>query len=764
MRRSATLPETAAAALFFLAATIVLTWPIAPHSANGLADLWDAKLNAWILHWDYHQALRDPIHLFDANIFYPSRYALAFSENLFGAALFGFPLYAAGLPTLTVYNVVFLLGMFLSALAAWSLARDVTGDALASAVAGLVFAFCPWRIAQIPHIQFQWAAFLALALLFLLRYLDGGRRRDAAWFGACFAWNALCNLHYAIFGGFLVVLVLAFEGLVSGWSAFRPRLAAAVAALALAVLVVAPFLVPYALASKTYGMRRSDEEIDAFSGVWSDFLTAGGQNRTYARWTEQWGKAEGEFFPGLAALALAGAALARRRRSDKRPALRQARPQRRTLARVFDLLLLLAAGIWIAALSGRTAIGPLKVREPGRVAVAVTVLLLARLAVAFPRWSRFADLSDFLRRSRIGARPGLFAAISAAGILVALGTHTPYYRFLVESFGPVFRSIRAPSRGIVLFDLGLAVLAAWGLADLLRGRARWMRLAGAAAAVAVIGFEYRAFPVVVRPVDPRAPAAERWLATAEFSGGVAEWPLGTWYDQEHEFRSTAHWKPILNGASGFSPRSYDVLSAALAKDPIPDGVWDLLGQRRATLLLFHPDQVDGKAQKVYGAAVVRGFERGRIAPVRSFEHGAHRDLLFRLASAPAPALPPDPEPALTRSAISSLEHLQNPPFGFVDVPRSDAVAPSGSWAFGWALDDSGVARVVVAFDDLPGFDVPYGQPHPGPARVYPGYPNSARAGFGFTIPPLTPGRHVMKVTILARDGGRTDLLQTVRVP
>src|SRR5262249_6316212 len=156
LMRSSRARETSLAALFFLLATVALTWPIAPRAAGGLADIWDAKLNAWILHWDFHQLFRDPAHLFDANIFHPDRYALAFSESLLGASVLAFPLSAAGVSTLAAYNAVFLLGMFLSAMAAWALARDITGDPLAASVAGLVYAFCPFRLAQIPHIQHQW--------------------------------------------------------------------------------------------------------------------------------------------------------------------------------------------------------------------------------------------------------------------------------------------------------------------------------------------------------------------------------------------------------------------------------------------------------------------------------------------------------------------------------------------------------------------------------------------------------------------------------
>jgi hypothetical protein len=762
MRRAAR-PEAALAALFFLAATVLFTWPMASRAREGLVDVWDAKLNAWILHWDYHQIFHDPVHLYDANIFFPARYALAFSENLVGAALFAFPLYAVGVSTLTAYNVIFLLGMFLSGLAAWALARDATGDGLTAIVAGMVFAFSPWRISQIPHIQFQWGAFLALSLLFLLRYLESGSRRDAVLFGICFAWNALCNVHYAIFSGFLIGVALFVEGLVIGWSVFRPRLLGAAAAMAVAGVVVLPFFVPYALASRLYGMSRGYSEIETYSGVWTDFLSAGEKNKPYASLTKRWGKPEGDFFPGVTAIALATAALVQRRRIERRLDLRQASPARRRTALWLDIPLLLAIGLWIFARTGHGSLGPLKVREPGRIAVVVAALLILRLAAAFPRWSRFSDLSDFLRRGRFGPRVALFAAICLVGVVVALGTHTPFYRLLVQSFGPVFRVIRGPARGIVLFDLALGVLAAFGLAGLVRGRDPRVRLAVTAAAALLVGIEYRAFPLVVAPVDREAPQAERFLSTLTFGGGVVEWPLSLADDFEHEFRSTAHWKPILNGFSGFWPPAYDELARATAEAPMPDRIWRMLEERRAALLVFHPDEVRDQAKKNYAEALLRGVEKRALIPIGSFEHDGDRDLLFRVASAGPMALPADPDPSATQAAVLRLGLVRHPPFGFIDVPAEDAVVASGSWAFGWALAESGVARVVVSFDAGPGFDVPYGQPHPGPARVHSGYPDSARAGFGFAIPPLPAGRHLLKVMLDARDGGRAEMSRNIQI-
>ncbi len=755
--RGGLLRDTALASLFFLLATAIFTWPIAAHVTDGLGDIWDAKLNAWILHWDYHQTFRDPLHLYDANIFYPARYALAFSENLFGAALFAFPLYAAGVSTLAAYNVVFLLGMFLSAMAAWALARDLTGDPLASAAAGIVYAFCPWRIAQIPHIQFQWGAFLALALLFLLRYLDRGRRRDLVLFAVCFAWNALCNVHYALFSGLLVALVLVYRGLVTGWSAFRRRLGGAATAAAAAGIVVVPFFLPYAIASKLYGMERGYGEIEFYSAGWTTFLNPGGQNKLYAPLVQKFGKPEGELFPGIAAIVLAATALARRRRAadESRPRFLSAR--RRRLAVVLNILLAVGVVVWIASLSGRTTLGGIRIEDSGRIAVLLTLLLLARLATVFPRSSGRADLGDFLRRSRIGTAPGLYLAIAVLGIVVALGTHTPYYRFLVQSFGALFRAIRAPARGVVLFDLALGVLAALGLSDWTRSKGRAARFGFVLAVLVAVGVEYRGFPLETHAVDAKARPVDRWLASSSFSGGVVEWPLGNWFDQEYEFRSTAHWKPLVNGSSGFMPPSYEELTAALEKRPIPDAIWDMLSERKTALLLLHPGQGETDTSKAYAEAVRRGLARGRLQPVRSFPHGDHQDLVFRFPAGPAAALPPAPDPEASRLELRRMEFVLNSPFGFLDSPGEGETVASGAWAYGWALDDSGVAKVLVSADGGPAHPAAIGQPHPGVVEAHPGYEGVDKPGFSFALPALPPGPYTLNVTIVAKDGGKTDL-------
>ena len=631
-----------------------MTWPIAARAATGLADLWDAKLVAWILHWDFHQTFHDPIHLFDANIFFPARYALAFSENLYGSALFGFPLYALGVPTLTVYNVLFLLGVFLSALAAWALAREVTGDPAASLLAGLVYAFVPWRMAQIPHFQFQWGAFLALLLLFLLRYLAGGRRKDLVWFGVFLAWNALTNAHYALYSAFLVVLVAGFQLLRQGTAALPPVSKAFLVAAAAAVAVL-PFYLPYARANRMYGMRRYAGEAAAFSGRPADFLSAGVKNKFWGPVTRRWSRAEGDFFPGvaplvLAALALARAGTGRSLRRDRPPQplhpplppprLPRPRLPSRVYARRFlDVAILVLLAAWIAARAHpQLVIGAVKLRDPTRVLLFLLGTVALRLIVAFPRALREASLGDFVRRLR-EPLAALFALIALLGVVLALGMNTPVYRFLFESAAVPFRSLRVPARAIVLFHVGLAVLAAWGLSRVTRSMPATRRALFVSAFLLVTCLEYRIVPTHVWPVDANPPAVYRWLAGTDLPGGVLEWPTGSGFDPEYEFRSTAHWKPLVNGASGFRPQAHAELFALLSGTEVPGEFWERLAGFRASLLVLHAHGDPDPLVAHFRRAAQSGVESGRLEPIRRFPHGSGSDYVFRVAGSPAFSVP-----------------------------------------------------------------------------------------------------------------------------
>src|SRR5262249_43068078 len=142
--------------------------------------------------------------------------------------------------------------------------------------------------------------------------------------------------------------------------------------------------------------------------------------------TQKWLRPEGDFFPGIVALALAVWAAILVRRPP--PALERAEvsTRRGRAARALDFLALLLVILWLAArLRPEFKLGPLSIGDPGRVQVFLTAVVFARLVFAFPGNGRFASLPDWLRRTRLPPRLVLLLAVAAAGVLIALGANTP---------------------------------------------------------------------------------------------------------------------------------------------------------------------------------------------------------------------------------------------------------------------------------------------------------------------------------------------------
>ena len=151
---------------------LVLTWPLAIHLATVVPhDLGDPLLCTWILWWNaYTMPLTSA--WWNAPMFWPMSGALALSEHLLGVSLVASPLQWLGADPVTAYNIVFLLSFPLCAVAAHALAFTLTARHDAAAVAGLAFAFNPYRTSHLPHLQMLWTFWMPLALLALCAQQD----------------------------------------------------------------------------------------------------------------------------------------------------------------------------------------------------------------------------------------------------------------------------------------------------------------------------------------------------------------------------------------------------------------------------------------------------------------------------------------------------------------------------------------------------------------------------------------------------------------
>jgi hypothetical protein len=287
----------APAGLLFTALAVVMTWPLARNLGSAVANTGDPLINIWILDWDWYATLHHPLSLFQANAFYPAKYALAFSENLYGIALFLFPLRALGVGAVGAMNVAMLLGFALSGIAAYLLGELVTRSAAAGIAAGVFYAFVPFRFSHLSQVQFVWGWPLPLLLYALLRYKREPTGSNAALFGLVFVLNGLANIHAFLFGS----VAIAITALI-----VRPRWRLLLVSTTLSMLLLLPFLVPYWRASKLYGMQRNAQETMQYSARAGDWLHVSQESRVYARWLMDPSiDAERRLFPGALAIVLA---------------------------------------------------------------------------------------------------------------------------------------------------------------------------------------------------------------------------------------------------------------------------------------------------------------------------------------------------------------------------------------------------------------------------------------------------------------------------
>ncbi len=298
------------AAAFFIVLSIAMTWPLARVIDRGVADIGDPLHLSWVLDWDYYATLHHPFRLFDADMFYPARYSLAFSENLYGIALFLFPLRLAGASAITAHGIALIAAFAFSGFGAYLLGRSITGCTIPALAAGIFYAFLPWRFTQLQHIAYVSSGWLPVLIVVLLHYAQTPTWRNAALFGSVFLMNGLSNLHWLAFGALTVMLTVPILVAPRHWH----RIAGATF---IACCLLAPFLYPYVRAAKLYGMTRSWAETMSFSATWNGWLNPGIVNRLYAGLANQRGDPECWLFPGFLAivLSIAGAIVAARQRN-----------------------------------------------------------------------------------------------------------------------------------------------------------------------------------------------------------------------------------------------------------------------------------------------------------------------------------------------------------------------------------------------------------------------------------------------------------------
>lgn len=492
----------AAALAYFFLVTVWITWPLAPRMGSSLSSSADSLLNAWALGWSFHILPKEPLSLFDANIFFPRHGTLAYSEHLFGIVALVGPVFFATGSLVLAYNVAVFASFLLSGIGMYLLVLELTGHRWAALAAGTIYLAAPYRFGHLLQLQLLTLQWFPFVFYCLMRFLREGRMRQLLGVVVFSLLQMLSCNYYAVY---LALALFLFGLTVLGFGRemlSRKKVHLLLAGFATVAAASLPFFLPYQR-NKERGFYRRYEDLVQFSATLRDHVTPSSFNKApHWRFLPPAARAEKSLFAGFGALALAGIGL---------------------------------------------AFGPRR----GKVA-----------------WI-------------------FFAALTAVSLVLSLGPEPPLpYGFLYRHV-PGFDGMRVPARISVLALLGIAVLAGMGAAWALSKAP----VLGRPALLGLLLFEYQTHSLDrVLPEAPRIPEVHRWLAKAE-EGAVLVLPIYEGREIIHEslsmFYSTVHFRPLVNGYSGWWPNDYWELVGRLRHFPTARSVRFLLERAPVRYLVVH---------------------------------------------------------------------------------------------------------------------------------------------------------------------------------
>lgn len=490
-----------------------MTWPQALLIKTHAFDHQDVFFNLWRLRWVAHALSSSPLELFNANVFHPEKGVLAYSDAMLVEGLAAAPFLWAGVPPVLVHNLLLLGAIVGSAVAIFVLARHLTGSAAGAVVAGVVFAFAPYRFAHYMHMELQWTLWSPLAFWALQRTIETGSLRFGLLVGLFVTLQMASSIYYGVF---LFILIAAVGAMQLIPLRGRPLLWTVRALLlggALAAALSWAYSLPYSAAAARVGTR-SRQDVESFSARPRDYVFATPTNLLYG--SPDRGPSERQLFPGILPPLLA----------------------------LVGLLLVPPATEAIAYLVG--------------------------LVVAFE---------------------------------LSLGVNGQLYSLLYQHLG-VLHGLRATARASVFVLLFLGVLAAHGTAALARAMPRVKGVVLAPLLCAVVLLEYRVGPLPLVPYPNQAPALYKLLASLP-PGIVIEFPFPKpdsvpYYDPRFEYMSTFHWMPLLNGYSGFYPRSYLLRVARLKRFPDEESVASLRRESVKYVIVHDDGYLAGERVRIVG--------------------------------------------------------------------------------------------------------------------------------------------------------------------
>jgi hypothetical protein len=212
-------------------------------------------------------------------MFFPTRGTLAYSDHLLGPA-FQLFLFLKVIPNAVAgYNFLFLSSYVASALAVCWVLRRSGLSWIAAALAGWMYAYSSFRLAQFPHLQILLAQWIPLTLWFWDRLLARRTAKDAALFLLFYLLNLTGGCYLAYMIHFPMLAILASRALSERRELLSFRFLRLLLPVGLVAGVAAAALfLPYVRVAREQRLARPESEIETYSARLASYFSPSNQN------------------------------------------------------------------------------------------------------------------------------------------------------------------------------------------------------------------------------------------------------------------------------------------------------------------------------------------------------------------------------------------------------------------------------------------------------------------------------------------------------
>jgi hypothetical protein len=631
----------AAALVALLLLSLAMTWPLVLHMGDQVGhDPYDPLYNVYAMSWSLHALSTDPAGLAQANIFHPHTGTLFYADTVLGLALMGAPFRRLTGNPIFAYNVLFIVSFFVSGLGMYVLAKRIAGSRPAAFAAALMFAFFPYRFAHVSHVEILSYGWIPLCFLFIQRFFEAPKWKNALGIGLFLILQVLSCAYYGEYLGFFAGLFFLYLAVRSGqWrkSAFWAK-AAGLAALSAAV--VGPYFYGYLSVHRRVLFERPLWEIKQFSAELQHFLASPPWSTLWGSLTGKIGNQETQLYPGIVPLVLTGLwffwAVGQTKGTAETPAKEPRSPQgfrwwgaANTVLFLFGLAVGITGGF--AFSFGGISFSARNLRNPVRILLASAILRFFVDKTRRRRWGRFVRSLNPAQRfyAFLVILSWLLAfgpVIRVLGREVVTGPYAFFYRWI-----PGFTGLRVPGRFIVLVMLGLSVFSACGLAVLIRRlKTKRTRAWTYGFLFLIILADYAAVPLPLAKVETAETVPPIYQAVRDLprDAVLIELPMPVrdreeYYEAIPTYRSTFHWKKLVNGYSGYAPPAYRIVREAMEKFP-DRWTFDLLESLGVGYVLVHTREF--RAEQ--GRAIVERLRK--FDPRAELIQSTGGDFLFRV--------------------------------------------------------------------------------------------------------------------------------------